>query len=59
MTNQERAAFKLGIKIAADCANHYNSSTTHPYKLGDCILAKLNQLPKGKIKKNKDRIKAK
>jgi hypothetical protein len=53
MTKGERAAFKQGIKFAAEIADNYNSSTTHPYRLGDCIQSKLNQLPTKKVKKNK------
>lgn len=34
--------FKRGVKAAADVAETYDSTSTHPYRLGDCILAKLN-----------------
>jgi hypothetical protein len=49
-------AFKKGIKFAAEIADQYNGSTTHPYRLGDCILGKLN-VGKMKPRKNKLRIK--
>lgn len=31
-----------GARAAADQADKYNGSTVHPYRLGDCILGKLN-----------------
>lgn len=49
--------FKLGVKAAADVANDYNSSSTHSYMLGDCILAKLNQIGNRKLRKNKKKLK--
>ena len=36
----------------------YSSCSTHPYLLGDCLLAKVNLLGKGrKIRRNSKRIK--
>ena len=37
-----RAAWESGAHQAAAVAADYNSSTTHPYRLEDCILGKLN-----------------
>ena len=34
--------FQRGVVAAADVAASYDSTSTHPYRLGDCILAKLN-----------------
>lgn len=34
--------FRRGVVAAADVAAAYDSTSTHPYRLGDCILAKLN-----------------
>lgn len=34
--------FRRGVVTAADVANAYNADSAHPYRLGDCILAKLN-----------------
>jgi hypothetical protein len=34
--------FQRGVVAAADVAAAYDSTSTHPYRLGDCILAKLN-----------------
>jgi hypothetical protein len=34
--------FQRGVIAAADVAAAYDSTSTHPYRLGDCILAKLN-----------------
>lgn len=33
-----------GARSAAAVADGYNSSTTHPHQIGDCVLAKLNLL---------------
>lgn len=44
--------FKRGAKAAADVAETYSSTSTHPYRLGDCVLAKLN-LSKRKPRINK------
>jgi hypothetical protein len=41
--NIKKEAFKKGVRHAAEIADTYNSSTSHPYRLGDCILGKLNQ----------------
>ncbi len=34
--------FRRGVKAAADIANQYDGSSLHPFRLGDCIEAKLN-----------------
>lgn len=47
--------YKMGVLHAAAIANTYNSSTTHPYRLGDCIRAKLNLLDTVKIQRNTER----
>lgn len=38
-----------GMHLAAEVARSYNSVSSHAFDLGDCILAKLNQLPKAEI----------
>ena len=38
----KRSEFQRGIIVAADVAAAYDSTSTHPYRLGDCIMAKLN-----------------
>lgn len=38
----KRGDFQLGAVAAAEVAETYNSTSTHPYRLGDCILAKMN-----------------
>lgn len=48
----DEASFKYGISVAAELASEYDTSSIHPYRLQDCILAKLNLLPKGRIRKN-------
>lgn len=57
MERQVKEAYGRGVRHAAEIADTYNSSTTHPYMLGDCILSKLNLLPKKKIRKNDKKIK--
>lgn len=42
MTPGERKAYERGVKVAAELAGDYDSSSTHPYRLEDCILGKLN-----------------
>jgi hypothetical protein len=34
--------FLRGARLAADIAETFNASSSHLYRLGDCILAKLN-----------------
>lgn len=48
--------FKRGVKFAAEIADTYNSSTTHKFMLGDCIMLKLNMLSRKKVRRNKNRI---
>ncbi len=50
-----RKTFELGARAAADVAATYNGSTTHPLRLDDCILAKLN-LATRNPRKNRERI---
>ena len=38
----KRSEFQQGVMAAADVAKAYDSTSTHPYRLADCILAKLN-----------------
>lgn len=38
----KHSEFKSGAMAAASIAASYDASSTHPYRLGDCILAKLN-----------------
>ena len=50
----DQASFKYGIFVAAELASEYDTSSSHPYKLMDCIMAKLNMLPTSRIRKNKN-----
>lgn len=43
--------FMRGVRQAAEIAEAFNATTTHPYRLGDCILAKLN-VRRGKPRRN-------
>lgn len=52
----DRSAYAAGIEIAASVAETYSSTSTHPYDLGDCIRAKLNQMPKEKMRKNQAQL---
>jgi hypothetical protein len=45
-------AFVAGARSAAEMASQYNASTSHPYRLDDCILSKLN-IRRAKPRKNK------
>ena len=38
----KHSEFQRGVRAAADIARSYDSTSTHPYRLDDCILAKLN-----------------
>ena len=51
-----KSDYERGVRAAASIADQYNSSSSHHYRLGDCILGKLNMLKKQKIRKNKERI---
>jgi hypothetical protein len=50
-----RRAYRAGATAAADMADQYNGSTIHEYRLGDCILGKMN-IRKGKPRKNVHRL---
>jgi hypothetical protein len=50
--------FQRGVLAAAAVAANYNSSTTHPYRLDDCISCKLNVIRRAKPRKNKQRLQA-
>ena len=50
-----RRAYEAGAAAAADHADQYNGSTTHEFRLGDCILGKMN-IRKGRPRKNERRI---
>ena len=46
----KRSEFQRGAIAAASVAETYDSTSTHPYRLSDCILGKLN------IRKQKPRV---
>lgn len=46
----KKSDFQRGAIAAASVAETYDSTSTHPYRLGDCILGKLN------IRKQKPRV---
>jgi hypothetical protein len=48
--------YRRGARTAAAVADSFNSSTTHPNRLGDCILIKLN-LKKMPPRRNRQAIK--
>lgn len=48
--------WRAGVQAAAHIADEYNGSTTHDYRLGDCILGKLNAVARAKPRKNERRI---
>jgi len=49
---KKQSEFQRGICVAADVARSFDSTSTHPYRLGDCILAKLN-VSKRKPRRNR------
>jgi hypothetical protein len=54
---RRQGVYVLGVLDAANLANElYASSSSHPFAIGDCILAKLNLLhPKMKPRRNINR----
>lgn len=46
----KRSEYQRGAIAAASVVENYDSTSTHPYRLGDCILFKLN------IRKQKPRV---
>ena len=40
--NPRAEGFWAGVRAAAYFASQYNATSTHPYRLDDCILCKLN-----------------
>jgi len=45
-----------GVEAAASLASEYDSSSTHEYRLEDCILCKLNVTNLKKPRRNRDRL---
>jgi hypothetical protein len=54
----DAAAFKRGVEAAAGVmeGGAFNATTTHPYRLGDVILCKLNQTTRKMPRKNRRHI---
>lgn len=48
----DRPSFEYGLYVAAELASSYDTSSTHPYLLQDCIMAKLNMISNKQIRKN-------
>jgi hypothetical protein len=46
-------AFKRGVKAAAGVVEMFTGSTTHPYRLDDVVLCKLNVVSRDKPRLNK------
>jgi len=55
MNSAEERAYRRGAEHAAALASEYDGSSTHTYRLGDCILAKMN-IKNGKLRKNRRRV---
>jgi len=47
------AAWVAGVIVAAELADEYNGETSHPWRLGDCILFKLNLITKPMVRRNR------
>lgn len=45
--------FQRGVRAAARVAEMYDDSSTHQYRLGDCILCKLNVGSRKKPRRNR------
>jgi hypothetical protein len=53
-----RLAYQLGIRAAAELAGRmYDSTSTHVFRIEDCILAKFNMI-NGKPRRNRKYAKA-
>lgn len=48
--------FQRGVRAAAHVAEMYDGSSTHQYRLGDCILGKLNVGNRKKPRRNRRAI---
>jgi hypothetical protein len=51
----KKSDFQRGAEAAASWADEYNGSTTHEYRLGDCILGKMN-LRKERPRRNRRKL---
>ena len=47
------AEFRRGVMAAAAVAQDYDRSSTHPYRLGDCIACKLNVVARKRPRRNR------
>lgn len=47
--------WERGVLDAASVADQYNGSTTHPFRLGDCVAGKLN-VGRAKPRRNKAKL---
>ena len=56
MSMKKDSDFVRGVKTAAALAGEYNGSTTHAYRLDDCILGKLNIDKRKMPRKNKKKL---
>jgi hypothetical protein len=57
-TSEDRALrdeFERGARAAAELAGHYDGSSTHEYRLEDCVLGKLN-IRRGRPRRNERRL---
>ena len=48
--------YKRGVLAAANVAATYNGSTTHDYRLDDCIACKLNVIKRSKPRRNRQKV---
>jgi len=53
---EDMKAFRRGVEAAAGVIETFNGSTTHPYRLDDCVLFKLNVTSRTKLRPNKKRL---
>ncbi len=50
------AEYKRGVLAAAEVAATYNGSTTHGFRLDDCIACKLNVVKRSRPRRNHHKI---
>ena len=52
----KKSDFRRGVEAAAHYIDDFNSLTTHPYRLGDSVLCKLNATSRKEPRRNQKRL---
>ena len=53
--NQVERDWLRGVKDACELVSAYDKLSAHEYRLGDCVLAKLNIIARPRLKRRGDR----